>query len=82
MKKLKQKAGRPAKRLKAPQTPAPHTPRGAGKPFPKGYDCAKCGRFNPFPLYVAAHAEERLQHTCRCGARHSILNGIAKQVKP
>ena len=80
---MKKKAKRPAPttKAKAARKPAEQS-RSARKPFPKGYSCEQCEQFNEFPLYVAAHSQERLQHVCRCGARYSILDGIATQVKP
>jgi hydrogenase/urease accessory protein HupE len=31
-------------------------------------------------MYVYAKWEELLFHTCNCGARHSLLRGVAKPV--
>lgn len=50
-------------------------------PMPKGFEC-ECGTFHPFGFYVAAHWTELLIHTCEeCGAKHAVINGIAKLKK-
>jgi hypothetical protein len=42
---------------------------------PKGYECQCCKKRHEFPLYVYAHWDEALEHTCECEARHEILRG-------
>jgi hypothetical protein len=45
-----------------------------------GFTC-ECGKAHKYSAYVAAHWRERLLHTCDCGAKHSIREGIVKLVK-
>jgi hypothetical protein len=57
------------------------------KEHPKGYTC-KCGKYNPYPLYVYAHFREELIHTCDCGKKctivlgHATLRGKSKPTPP
>ena len=42
---------------------------------PKSFVCV-CGTEHEFGLYVLAHWDIRLAHTCdACGAKHSVLRG-------
>jgi transcription elongation factor Elf1 len=49
--------------------------------LPKGFDCETCDKHHEFVGYVYAHWNERLTHTCECGALHEIRAGIARQSK-
>lgn len=44
-----------------------------------GYTC-KCGKYHKFPVYVIAHWDIELVHTCDCGRKYSILCGIAELI--
>lgn len=39
----------------------------------RGFCCGSCSKEHFFGVYVAAHANEPLQHTCDCGAQHTVL---------
>lgn len=44
----------------------------------KGYTCKKCGTRHEFNVYVYAHWNVALNHTCEeCGSVHVILRGRA-----
>ena len=47
----------------------------------KGYTCRKCKTEHKYPSYVYAHWDEVLDHTCECGAVHSIYQGSASMRK-
>ena len=47
------------------------------KETPKGFTCSACGRFHEYTAYVYAHCEIDLEHTCGCGAKHTILDLVA-----
>jgi hypothetical protein len=51
------------------------------KELPKGYACEACGTEHRFPAYVYAHWEVRITHSCDCGAKHSVLCGVATLVE-
>ena len=38
----------------------------------------ECGKVHPLGVYVSAHWLEVLVHTCDCGRRHSLHNGMVK----
>jgi hypothetical protein len=40
----------------------------------KFYTC-KCGRQNEFGVWVAAHWNDQVVHSCDCGRKNSILRG-------
>ena len=40
----------------------------------EGYEC-RCKRLNEYPIYVHAHWDVRLLHTCDCGRKNEILRG-------
>lgn len=46
-----------------------------------GYTCGTCGQYHAFALYVVAHWNTPLTHTCKCGAVHYVLRGKAQQIK-
>lgn len=51
------------------------------KKVKKGFTC-KCGRYEEFGLYVAAHWDEQLIFTCPdCEKRYKVLRGIAKLIR-
>jgi transcription elongation factor Elf1 len=50
------------------------------KELPESYTCTRCQAVHELPMYVYAKWEELLFHTCNCGARHSLLRGVAKPV--
>lgn len=50
------------------------------KELPKGFTCTKCRKEHRFSFYVYAHADESLEHTCTCGAKHRIRNFAATPV--
>ncbi len=41
----------------------------------KGYVC-HCGTYNPFSLWVFAHPTDFLLHTCACGRKNMLLDGV------
>lgn len=41
----------------------------------KGYTCT-CGKEHTYPAYVYAHWNIALTHTCECGLRWTIMQGI------
>ena len=41
----------------------------------KSFDCTKCRRTHHYPMYVYAHWDESLIHTCECGAKHELQSG-------
>lgn len=44
---------------------------------PSGFVC-ECGKFHKFGMYVAAHWDLELTHTCdECGRQHRIVCGTA-----
>lgn len=43
---------------------------------PKSYTCA-CGAVNQFAIYVFAHWNDLLIHTCDCGRKNEIVRGVA-----
>ena len=46
-----------------------------------GFSCP-CGKFHLFGVYVAAHWNEHLTHTCdECGRQHSVKNGKVTLIK-
>ena len=50
--------------------------------MPEGFNCATCGKRHEFGMYVAAHWDELLTHTCdSCGAQHHVQRGVAEQIK-
>lgn len=51
------------------------------KETPKGFGC-ECGKFHEFGVYVAAHWQEDLRHTCdKCGATHAVQRGHVRLLK-
>lgn len=46
------------------------------KTLPKGFKC-QCGLFHEYDVYVYAHWDIRLTHTCACGRVHEVLQGKA-----
>ncbi|MFY2597286.1 hypothetical protein ACOTHJ_16025 [Achromobacter xylosoxidans] len=47
---------------------------------PTGYTCKTCNTAHLYPAYVCAHWDEKLDHICgTCGAKHTILRGVATQ---
>lgn len=44
---------------------------------PTGFACSKCGARHEFSDYLYAHWQERIIHTCECGAVHELLRGVA-----
>jgi hypothetical protein len=47
---------------------------------PKGFTC-ECGESHAFGVYVFAHWDEALTHTCDCGRKHVIRSGLATLIK-
>lgn len=43
--------------------------------LPLGYTC-KCGVENRFHIYVYAHWDTQLEHTCECGRKNKVLRGV------
>ncbi len=41
----------------------------------------ECGKEHELGMYVAAHWDERLLHTCDCGRVHSLKNGVIELTK-
>lgn len=41
----------------------------------KGYRCPFCSTFNEFPLWVHAHYDDLIDHTCECGNKNALFNG-------
>ena len=49
---------------------------------PKGFTC-ECGEPHVYGVYVYAHWQEDLVHTCeKCSAKHNIRRGYATLVQP
>lgn len=48
--------------------------------LPKTYTCTSCQEVHTLPMYVYAKWDEQLFHTCNCGAKHSLLRGVARPV--
>ena len=48
---------------------------------PKGFNCMTCGKYHKFGAYVAAHSTISLTHTCKCGAKHTVLDYKVREVK-
>lgn len=47
------------------------------------FNCTTCQKRHLFGVYVAAHADEELMHTCdACGAVHSVLQYAVTLEKP
>jgi len=47
----------------------------------KGFTC-ECGKFHEFGVWVAAHWDMPLVHTCdSCGAKHNVLRGMVSLKK-
>jgi hypothetical protein len=40
----------------------------------KGYRC-ECGERHQFGVYVFAHWNDEIVHTCQCGRRHMVQSG-------
>lgn len=45
---------------------------------PCGFHCTACGRVARFDVYVQAHWDLRLTHTCECGQKHMVEQGRAE----
>lgn len=45
----------------------------------KGHVCPKCKKIHHWPMYVFAHRELSLSHTCGCGLVVRLQNGKATQ---
>jgi hypothetical protein len=41
----------------------------------------ECGKVHDLGCYVAAHWTDRLTHTCDCGRKHGIKNGVLSLTK-
>lgn len=50
------------------------------KELENGFTC-ECGKWNPFALYVYAHWDEVLEHTCKCNRKHSLYRGKIKLLR-
>ena len=48
---------------------------------PTGFTCQTCGKRHGFGVYVAAHWEDALIHTCECGAKHLLRRGRVTQTR-
>lgn len=48
----------------------------------EGFNCKTCEKYHAFGLWVMAHWDEALNHTCdECGAKHLIRRGIVRLLK-
>lgn len=47
-----------------------------------GFNCTGCQKHHEFGVYVAAHWDEELIHTCECGSQHTVRRGTASPLKP
>ena len=45
------------------------------------WHCTWCGQLHTTGVYVAAHWDEELTHTCECGATHALRNGVIRPRK-
>lgn len=46
--------------------------------LPRGFRCSKCDKWHSFPVWVFAHWDDALQHTCdRCETVHDLKAGRA-----
>lgn len=52
------------------------------EPMPKGFTCTNCQTYHAFGPYVLAHWDLPLVHTCPCGAKHDIREGVATLQSP
>jgi len=43
-----------------------------------GHVCPKCGKEHKWDMYVFAHMRIELHHTCDCGQKMCIRNGIVR----
>lgn len=48
---------------------------------PSGFHCTACGKVARFDVYVYAHWDMRLNHTCECGQKHVIEQGHAESLE-
>lgn len=46
------------------------------------WKCSNCDRVHSFGVYVFAHWDDDLQHTCDCGHQHSVLRGSVTYCGP
>lgn len=52
------------------------------KEMPKGFNCKnpKCKKWDDFGVYVYAHWNEELIHTCECGQQHRVKAGKVTRI--
>lgn len=48
---------------------------------PSGFHCKTCGKRHPFGVWVLAHWDTALTHTCECGAKHRVQRGCVTQIR-
>lgn len=49
---------------------------------PRAWKC-ECGAKHEFGVYVMAHWDETLVHTCQsCGRKHNVRRGLVTLIKP
>ena len=41
----------------------------------------ECGKVHPLGVYVAAHWTEELTHTCDCGRKRTVCNGVVELIE-
>lgn len=51
----------------------------AQKEFPATFTCTGCNEVHEFAAWVCAHWYETITHTCDCGAKHDLLEGVVKR---
>lgn len=55
---------------------------------PTSYKCTNCGKENPHSIWLHAHSQDKVKHTCECGQTHNIQNyqvtpyGTPRKKKP
>ncbi len=42
------------------------------------WECLNCDRVHALGVYVFAHWDDELTHTCECGHKHTVLRGEVK----
>jgi hypothetical protein len=51
------------------------------KNLPKGFKCG-CGKYHEFGVWVMAHWDMELTHTCdNCGRQHGIYQGETHEIR-
>lgn len=46
------------------------------KDLPESFTCTGCNKVHELGAWVCAHWYETITHTCDCGAKHDLLEGL------